>query len=164
MEFESTPEKQEDDRIYLKVGKYKIDFNSGNGIGYKHESPDYDHIFVITEVSDDNECVAGYYLFRRFFEENGSDIDAVFEIMEEGECVVLEQEETQNVDILAYQHYLKGENVPYYVDGTQFDASEEPEPVLPNPEERWSPEYEARARKWGKYVAFRAELIANGEE
>ena len=125
----------------LRIGEDKVECTPENTLGFLYEQQEFDHIFYVTQRNED-DTLHGFHIFRHLLGEN---FDILLKRMIDGGYAVSNEEEITESDLSAYKKSL-----PDYYE-------------LKDPEENWGPTKQAQAKKWGQFVAYLAEQIANGE-
>ena len=125
----------------LDIGTEILICTPDNTFAYLYEDNRYDYIFYMTRQEEDR--MMGYRIFRHLMPEQFDRV--VMKMINDG-YVVSNEEEISEDDLCAYKKSL-----PDYYE-------------LPDPESGWGNTKREKARKWGKFVAYLAEQIANGKD
>lgn len=131
----------QDPKFYIDIGEHKLECTPENTFAYLYDDDKYDHVFIKTR--EDEEVMHGYHLFRHVI---GDKFDALIIRMIQDGFMVNSEEEMTETDLNAYKRSL-----PDYYE-------------LKDPEEGWGNTKRDKAQKWGKFVAYLAEQIANGKQ
>ena len=127
-------------KFVLNIKGEKVVCTPENTLAFLYENEAYDHIFHIT--NQDEELMYGFHIFRHLL---GNDFDILVKLMIDGGFAVSNEEKITESDLNAYKKSL-----PDYYE-------------LKDPESGWGNTKREKARKWGKFVAYLAEQIANGK-
>lgn len=161
-----------DELVYLQFGERQLSFHPSLARGFTHDDKQYDHVFIVVELSDEGEPQKFVYLFRELFDHYDSDIDEVLEMLHENEVPIVSAASPSESDVMCYEAWKGlGQMLPLMVTASEDEevTSQEPVPTdvstyqIPHPEENWGNTKKAQAEKWGGFVAYLAESIANGE-
>ena len=131
--------KPEIPKFILNIGEEKVVCTPENTLAFLYEQQEYDHIFYVIENTEDG--MRGFHIFRHLMGEN---FDILVRRMIDGGYAVSNEDEISEGDLCAYKKSL-----PDYYE-------------LKDPESEWGATKQEKARKWGEYVAYLAEEIANG--
>lgn len=129
-------------KFILNIGEEKIVCTPENTLAFLYEENKYDHIFYVTQ-KDEEDNLHGYHIFRHLVPEG---FDILIKRMIDGGYAVSNEEDITENDLAAFKKSL-----PDYYE-------------LPDPEEGWGNTKMAQAKKWGQFVAYLAEEIANGKQ
>lgn len=135
--------KEREPQIYafsIDTGNGHLICTPDNTEAYLYEDEKFDHIFHVTHEDEDHRY--GYPIYRKHL---GKHFDDVIKKMIKHEYNVYNAEEMTESDWINY-----------------YNAYPEHKP-LPDPEEGWGNTKQDKAQKWGKFVAYLAEQIANKE-
>lgn len=125
----------------LEIGDKMFICTSENTFGYLYENSDYDYVFIKT--SEDENAMYGFRVYRHLMDDLFDDM--VKKMIKNG-FTVYSEDEPDEEDLQAYHNSLPKEfTVPY-------------------PDTEWGNTKNEQAQKWGAFVAYLAERIANGDE
>ncbi len=125
----------------LDTGKEKLICTPDNTMAFLYEDEKYDHIFYMTQ--QDEERMFGYHIFRHVL---GDQFDTLVRRMINDGYIVNNEDELSELDFEAY------------------NRSKPKEFTVPYPDTEWGNTKNEQAQKWGAFVAYLAERIANGDE
>lgn len=169
---------QEPTEIQFCLGNHEISFSlEDNPRIHKHEqSPEHD-FFVFVSKWRNAEPQSIMIIFREVFDRHGIDYDELFDFLDdEGVDTVQIQEPLDGTKSIYDDWKSTGQVLPILHSLVEADEEDEEEVTsqelvptdvstyqIPHPEEDWGNTKKVQADKWGGFVAYLAESIANGE-